>query len=80
MASQLNSLGRFLNCDVEPGGSSVRRLLEIRKERSKYHIDIGPEEMAIVEDLLLRVWEISPKKRATAKDLLQHKWLESLDS
>jgi hypothetical protein len=73
-------LGSFLNCDVEPGGSSVRRLLEIRKERSKYHIEMSPEEMALIEDFLLHAWKISPKKRATANELLQHRWFESLDS
>jgi hypothetical protein len=75
------TLGHFRNySDVVPHGSSIRRLLEIRKERSNYHIDISAEEMAIVEDLLLHMWEISPKKRATAKNLLQHRWFQPLDS
>ena len=59
-----------------PRGSSVRRLLEIRKTKSKCHIDLTAEEILIVEDLLHRMWEISPKRRETAEKLLEHKFFQ----
>jgi hypothetical protein len=66
--------------NVEPKGSSVRRILEIWKEKSKRYIDLSPEEVLVVEDLLRRMWEISPRRRETANKLLGHKWFRGLES
>jgi len=74
------TLGRFRNLGVDAGKISVRRLLETLKQRSRYHIDLSVEEMEVVEDLLLRMWTISPKKRATAEELLGHRWLEEINT
>ena len=76
-----SQLGNFANCeDVVPCGSSLKRVFEILKERSKYHIDMSPEERMDVVDLLHQMWRISPSERATAKDLLHHRWFHNLDS
>ena len=76
-----SSLGKFANCeDAVPCGSSLKRVFEILKEQSKYHIDRSPEETMDVVDLLHRMWKISPNERASAKDLLDHRWFHNLDS
>lgn len=70
---------KIANCpDVVPSNSSLKRVFEIFKEKSKYQIDLPTEETTDVVDLLHRMWTLSPTERTTAKDLLEHKWFQSL--
>jgi len=68
--------------DIVPGGSSFRRILEKLKSKSDsrtfYQMDLVVDEIPIVENLLHQMLEISPTRRATAKELIQHKWLEGV--
>jgi Lon protease-like protein len=74
-----SSPGNFVNCpDVVPSSSSLKRVFEIFKEKSKYQIDLPTEETTDVVDLLHRMWALSPTERSTAKDLLEHRWFQSL--
>jgi serine/threonine-protein kinase SRPK3 len=75
-----SSPGNFTNCpDVVPSGSSLKRMFEIFKEKSKYQIDLPTEEITDVVDLLYRMWTLSPTERPTAKYLLEHRWFQSVD-
>jgi hypothetical protein len=75
-----SSLGNFLHCpDVVPSGSSLKRMFEIFKDKSKYQIDLPTEETPDVVDLLYRMWTLCPTERPTAKDLLEHRWFQRVD-
>jgi serine/threonine protein kinase len=53
--------------------------LKSKSEQKKwYHIDSSPEEIAMVDDLLHRMLEISPVRRVTAEELLQHPWFQTV--
>jgi serine/threonine protein kinase len=41
-------------------------------------MDLALDEIPIVEDILRRMLEISPTRRATAEELIQHKWLQAV--
>jgi hypothetical protein len=72
--------GRFRSDpELVPKESSIRRVLEILKEKSKRYIDLSAEEILVVDDLLCRMWTISPSQRETAETLLQHSWFHGLE-
>ena len=75
----INVVGR-LGDDIVPRRSSFERILRSLKSKSEmqkwYKIDLSPEEIKMVDDLLHKMLEISPQRRATAQELLQHQWLQ----
>jgi serine/threonine protein kinase len=75
-------IGRFRVDNAVPRGSSFQRVFEILKKRSESktwrYSDLPPEDIPVVEDLLSRMLEISPKKRATSAELRCHKWFQDI--
>jgi serine/threonine protein kinase len=68
-------LGKLLHLpDIYPKGSSIKRLIDRIQAKSVMRIDLSAEEILVIEELLNRMLEISPERRASASDLLQHRW------
>jgi serine/threonine protein kinase len=71
-------LGNFLHLsDIDPKCSSIKRLIDRIQAKSAMRIDLSAEEILVIEELLNRMLEISPERRASASDLLQHRWFRS---
>jgi len=74
-ANDLLKLGKLRHLpDINPKGSSIKRLIELVQSKSVMRIDLSVEEILAIDDLLNRMLAISPERRASASELLQHRW------
>ena len=46
------------------------------RERIEENLDIDEDELDLIEDLMYKILEYEPEKRFSAKEILNHKWLQ----
>jgi hypothetical protein len=77
-----NNVGRLRNEEIVPGGSSLQRILvrlkTLSDNREGVQVDLLSEDIDVVYDMLSRMLELSPVRRATAEELLKHEWLNGI--